>query len=111
MLLLLCIDSLNPVTDHDLVISKSNDTFLNISWGPVFAYEGLIVYYNISFNGTICTTTDTNIEVSTTGMDLCQFTSVYITPFIKTADQMLIATTRTWNIPTESERFRISHYL
>lgn len=97
---MLCIDSLAPVTN--LVVNKLTNASFNISWTPVFAYEGLTVYYNISINGTIRTGINSNIEVFTTEMDQCQFLSVSITPFINETDQILMNHNE-WRLPIESE--------
>ena len=83
-------------------MNKLTDASINISWTPVFAYEGLTVYYNISINGTVYTGSNSDIEVFTTGMDQCQFLSVSITPFINETDQILMNHNE-WRLPIESE--------
>uniref|UniRef100_A0A1X7U6G2 Fibronectin type-III domain-containing protein n=1 Tax=Amphimedon queenslandica TaxID=400682 RepID=A0A1X7U6G2_AMPQE len=96
-LLLQVQETLASVTGN-LVVRLGDNSTLNISWSPVFAYQGLGVYYDITFNETVHTTSDTNIVLPTLEMDECQFASIFIKPFIKTTDQALNGTTKQWNI-------------
>ena len=84
-------------------INKSGINSCNISWDPVFAYEQLTVYYNITLNETFnATTTNTWIVFDTSGLDSCQFARLNITSFINTTNQIL-GNTNHWRTPIESE--------
>lgn len=87
----------------NLVVRIRDNSTLNISWNPVFAYQGLDVYYEITFNETVHTTSATNIVLPTSEMDKCQFASILVKPFIKTPDRTLNGTTKQWNISIASE--------
>ena len=92
--------TIERVTRFD--ISKSDIDSCNISWGPVFAYEQLTVYYNIALNEMFNTTTNTWTVFDTSGLDSCQFARLNITSFISTNNQTL-GNTSHWRTPIESE--------
>ena len=94
----------------NLVVRLGDNATLNTSWNPVLAYQGLDVYYNITFNETVYTTSNTTMILSTSGMDECQFASIFVKPFIKTTNQILNGTTKQWNISIASESFQL-HYV
>ena len=93
--------TIERVTRFD--ISKSDIDSCNISWGPVFAYEQLTVYYNITLNEMFNTTTNTWTVFDTSGLDSCKFARLNITSFINTTNQTLGNTSQWSNIPIESE--------
>lgn len=64
------------------------------------AYEGLIVSYNISFNGTYNTqsTTWTKFNTRDRSSAQCDYINLSITPFIAASDQTLVGNTSKWKI-------------
>ena len=81
-----------------VTVSQLRTAFLNISWSPVSAYEGLIVLYNISFNGTYSTQSNTWTTFNTADRAQCDYISLSITPFINATDQTLVGNASQWNI-------------
>lgn len=78
---------------------------LNINWTPVFAYNGLNVFYNICLNEmTAGVQADTWFNYSTTDLDPCQYLNMSITPFINKTGIILKGRTIHWDdIPIEGE--------
>ena len=65
----------------------------------MLAYNKLIVYYHINFNGETKSTTNTSTSLSVLGINPCQFTNISIIPFIKG----LKGNASNWSIPIKGE--------
>ena len=78
-------------------MAKLTDTLFNISWNPVFSYDGLTVFYNISLNGTLDVQYYTWKTFNVSEMDVSENFFFSVTPFINSTDQTLVGNTSQWD--------------
>ena len=80
-------------------MAKLTDTLFNISWSPVFSYDGLTVFYNISLNKTFDVQYYTWKTFIVSEMDVSENIIFSVTPFINSTDRiLLVGNTSQWDI-------------
>ncbi|XP_019859217.1 PREDICTED: uncharacterized protein LOC109587421 [Amphimedon queenslandica] len=88
-----------------LTVRKVDKNLLNISWTPVFAYDGLNLFYEIHLNDTARVLSRSSTSWHTSELNPCEaYLNISITPFINTTENKnLTGTTIYWdNIPTDA---------
>ena len=86
------VDSVTSIT-----VAKLTDILFNISWSPVFSYDGLTVFYNISLNEKFDIQSYTWKTFDVSEMDVSENIIFSVTLFINSTDQILVGNTSQWD--------------